>query len=204
MNNLDKYIKKAIYFHKNCNYNNVIPCPGLILGVRMGIIGGNKLGVELPDNEKRLIVFVEIDRCATDGIAAITGCTLGKRTLKYIDYGKMAATFLDLKSKKAIRIVALESIREKANKYISKYISQNYLDRFNVQKIAYEIIPDEEMFKIQEVIVNLNKEDYPGPPKKWTICSICGERINDGREIKKDGKYVCKACAYGSYYNLLI
>jgi len=83
-------------------------CPGQILGVRMSLLGLKTLGIDDPlgADRKRLVTFVEIDRCATDAIGMVTGCRLGKRTLKYRDWGKMAATFVDLSKDEGVRIVA--------------------------------------------------------------------------------------------------
>src|SRR5579863_10348490 len=86
-------------------------CAGQVLGVRLAMLGCARLGIEDPRgrDRKRLVTFVEIDRCATDAIGVVTGCRLGKRALKFRDWGKMAATFVDLETQRAIRIVALES-----------------------------------------------------------------------------------------------
>ena len=46
---------------------------------------------------------------------AVTGASLGKRTLKFLDYGKLAATFLNVETGKAVRTVALESSRRLAD-----------------------------------------------------------------------------------------
>ena len=83
-------------------------CAGQVLGVRLAMLGLQKLGIEDPrgKDRKRLVTFVEIDRCATDAVGLVTGCRLGKRALKFRDWGKMAATFVDLSTGKAVRIAA--------------------------------------------------------------------------------------------------
>jgi formylmethanofuran dehydrogenase subunit E len=173
-------------------------CPGQVLGVRMSLLGLKEIGIDDPRGEdrKKLIVFVEIDRCATDAIQSVTGCSLGHRTLKFIDYGKMAATFLNLSTCKAVRIVAKEESRQKA-----KEMFPDIHDKYQAQTEAYKIMPDNELFALSEVSVRLKPEDMPGKPAYRVMCGICGEYIQDAREISREGKVFCKACADGSYYN---
>jgi formylmethanofuran dehydrogenase subunit E len=173
-------------------------CPGLVLGVRMVMRACQELGTAEPAQDKRLIVFVEMDRCATDAIAAVTGCRLGKRTLKHVDYGKMAATFLDTQTGQAVRVVALEGSRDKAYNYAPPGLS-----KYDAQREAYKVMPDDELFVVQNVVVDLRPEDQPGPPISQVICDRCGEGINDQREVRLNGRVLCRACANGSYYHLL-
>lgn len=172
-------------------------CPGQVLGVRMAMRGCQELGIKNPKEEaKRLIVYVEIDRCATDAIQVVTGCKLGKRTMKYVDYGKLAATFVDLRTGSAVRVVAREDAREKASLY-----SRPELTKYEVEVAAYKAMTDEELFHVERVQVNIPMEDMPGPPLRRVICDQCGEGVNDSREVEVEGKVLCHACAYGSYYD---
>src|SRR5499425_1244019 len=109
MKSLDEHLREAEQIHGHI-------CAGQVLGVRMAMLGLEKLGIDDPlgKDRKRIVTFVEIDRCATDAIALVTGCRLGKRALKFRDWGKMAATFVDLESGRAVRIAAKESSRERA------------------------------------------------------------------------------------------
>lgn len=172
-------------------------CPGQILGVRMAISGLRKIGVEDPNSldKKSLIIYVEMDRCAADAIQCVTGCTLGKRTLKFIDYGKMAATFVNLRTSKAIRLIAKEDAREKAKMYFP-WTEDKYL----CQMEAYKMMPDDELFDFMIVKVCIPIQDMPGRPRTRVRCEVCGEYIQDMREIRIDGKVLCKACCYGRYY----
>ncbi len=172
-------------------------CPGQVLGVRMSMLGLKKIGIDEPKGKdrKNLIVFVEIDRCATDAIQSVTGCSLGHRTMKFMDYGKMAATFANLKTGKAKRIVAREDARDKAKEYFP-----HIKDKYEAQTEAYKIMPDEELFEIMEVTVNIRPEDMPGRPIKRVMCNTCKEYVQDLRETVKDGKIICKPCAEGGYY----
>src|ERR1700734_3802794 len=104
MESLDELLTKAEAAHGHI-------CAGQVLGVRMALLGLKLLGITGPrgQDRKRIVTYVEIDRCATDAIGMVTGCRLGKRTLKFRDWGKMAATFVNLTTGRAVRIVALES-----------------------------------------------------------------------------------------------
>jgi formylmethanofuran dehydrogenase subunit E len=139
-------------------------------------------GIGEPTQGKRLIVYVEIDRCMADAIAAVTGCRLGRRTLKHVDYGKCACTFVDTLTGRAIRILARDSARE----HIWGYVPFG-LDKKSAQCEAYKIMPDNELFVVQEVIINIPDHDRPGRPVSRVICAVCGEGINDRREVQLNG-----------------
>jgi formylmethanofuran dehydrogenase subunit E len=172
-------------------------CAGQVLGVRMAMLGCHSVGVDDPHgaDRKKLLVFVEIDRCAADAINTVTGCRLGKRTLKYYDYGKLAATFLNTKTGEAVRVVALDTSREAADHAFPEVQS-----KYDRQLRAYKLLPDEELFKIEPVTVNVSLQDQPGRPVSRVFCDECGEGINDRREVVRDGRTLCKACAGDSYY----
>src|ERR1039458_1582205 len=131
-------------------------CAGQILGLRMALYAMNLLS--LPDpagaDRKRLVTFVEIDRCVTDAIPVVTGCRLGKRALKFRDFGKVAATFCDLRDRKAVRIIARESARDRARELYPAIESRN-----QQQMRAYRDMPDDDLFEIQWVRVALAPEE---------------------------------------------
>ncbi len=172
-------------------------CPGQVLGVKMSMLGLREIGIEDPKGKDRksLIVFVEIDRCATDAVQSVTGCSLGHRTLKFVDYGKMAATYVNLKTGKAVRVIAREDAREKAKDYFP-----DITDRYKAQLEAYKIMSDGELFEWGEVFVKLNPEDMPGRPLRRVRCDKCGEHVQDMREMNINGRTLCRLCAYGGYY----
>jgi formylmethanofuran dehydrogenase subunit E len=172
-------------------------CPGQVLGVKMSMLGLRETGIDDPKGKDRksLIVFVEMDRCATDAVQSVTGCSLGHRTMKFMDYGKMAATFVNLKTGKAVRVVTKEESREKAKKYFPEIA-----DKYKAQLEAYKIMSDEELFEVMEVAVKIKPEDMPGRPLKRIPCDMCGEYVQDMREMHKNGKVLCKPCAEGGYY----
>ncbi|MEE9523570.1 MAG: FmdE family protein, partial [Thermodesulfovibrionales bacterium] len=156
-----------------------------------------KIGIKDPKgkDKKDLIVFVEIDRCATDAIQSVTGCRLGKRTMKFLDYGKMAATFLNLRSRRAVRIVAKEESRGLAKKYFP-----DMEDKYEAQLEAYKAMTDEELFVVMDVHVDIKPEDMPGRPVRRIKCSLCGEYVQDMRDVSIKGSVFCKPCAAGGYY----
>jgi len=174
-------------------------CPGQVLGVRMAMAGCRALGIDEPRGSKRLLVYVEIDRCAADAIGSVTGCRLGKRTLKHVDYGKLAATFVDTVTGRAVRVTALEEARKQAPAYAS-HVSG---DRHAIQTAAYAVMPDEKLLTVQEVKLIVPGEDLPGPPVSRVRCAVCGEGVNDRREVRDNGQVLCRACAGEAYYELV-
>ncbi|HUI55420.1 MAG TPA: FmdE family protein [Bryobacteraceae bacterium] len=175
-------------------------CAGQILGLRMALYGMHLLA--LPDpagaDRKRLVTFVEIDRCATDAIPVVTGCRLGKRALKFRDFGKVAATFCDLERNRAVRVAARESAKQRARELYPGIESRN-----QQQMRAYRELADEELFEVQWVRARLAPEDLPGYQAPRVICAKCGEPISFKREVHSDGQALCRSCAGDRYYDLL-
>jgi formylmethanofuran dehydrogenase subunit E len=167
-------------------------CAGQVLGVRLAMLGCSRLGIDDPRgrDRKRLVTFVEIDRCATDAIGVVTGCRLGKRALKFRDWGKMAATFVDLASNRAIRIAARESSKELARQRYPGIENKN-----QQQMAAYRELSDQELFEEQWVQVNLAAKEFPGYKGERVACSQCGEGINYDRFLVRDGRRLCLSCA---------
>jgi formylmethanofuran dehydrogenase subunit E len=175
-------------------------CAGQILGLRMAMYGLDLLGVTEPEGKdrKRLVTFVEIDRCATDAIPVVTGCRLGKRALKFRDFGKVAATFCDLQTQKSVRVVALESSKQRA-----KELYPEIADKNKQQMQAYREMETSDLFDHQWVRVELGPEEFPGYKGARHICAECGEGINFERQVMRDGQTLCKACAGERYYTVL-
>jgi formylmethanofuran dehydrogenase subunit E len=173
-------------------------CAGQLLGIRMSLLGCQQIGITDPRgaDRKNLIVWVEIDRCMADAVSAVTGVRLGKRSLKYKDYGKVAATFLNLLTGEAVRVLALDESRALADARYPQI--ENRKER---QFRAYREATDEELFKVERVSVEYGEMDAPGRPRSRVACARCGEGVNDGREVKTaDGVNLCRPCAEGSYY----
>jgi formylmethanofuran dehydrogenase subunit E len=203
MKSLDDYLREAEQAHGHL-------CAGQVLGVRLAMLGLEKLGIEDPrgKDRKRLVTFVEIDRCATDAISLVTGCRLGKRALKFRDWGKMAATFIDLGIKdlgikdastgKAIRIAAKESSKALARTMHPELESKN-----QQQMLAYREMAEDDLFTKQWVKVELPAEEFPGYKGERIVCAKCGEGINFRREVVRDGRVLCRACAGERYYEVI-
>ncbi|HEY0760583.1 MAG TPA: FmdE family protein [Acidisarcina sp.] len=167
-------------------------CAGQILGVRMALMGCRHLGIDDPrgTQRKRLVTFVEIDRCATDAIGVVTGCRLGKRALKFRDWGKMAATFIDLESGRAIRISARES-----SKTLAKEMYPEIADKNQQQMRAYREMADANLFAEQWVKVELDAREFPGYKSGRIACAVCGEGINYDRFVVRGEQTLCLSCA---------
>jgi len=195
MKSLDEYLLEAEQAHGHL-------CAGQILGVRLAMLGLEKLGIEDPrgnkEDRKRLVTFVEIDRCATDAIAVVTGCRLGKRALKFRDWGKMAATFVDVSTGKAIRIAAKES-----SKALARAMHPEIENKNQQQMLAYREMPEDDLFTKQWVKVELPAEEFPGYKGERIVCAECGEGINFRREIQRDGRVLCRACSGERYYKVV-
>ena len=175
-------------------------CAGQVLGVRMAILGLAKLGISDPHgrDRKRLVTFVEIDRCMTDAIGVVTGCRLGKRALKFRDWGKVAASFCDLETGRAVRITARESA-----KALARQAHPELTDKNQQQMLAYREFSDDELFRVQPIRIRLGPEDLPGYKGERVICSVCGEGINFRRQVTHNGVTVCRACAGEQYWEAI-
>lgn len=175
-------------------------CAGQILGIRLALHGLRLLGIDDPTgrDRKRLVTYVEIDRCATDAISVVTGCRIGKRALKFVDFGKMAATFADLETGRAVRVSALESSKQRAAELFPEIENRN-----KQQMTAYRQLADDELFAVQWVKVNIGPQDLPGFKGPRVACARCGEGISFQREITQDGETLCRACAGAAYYEAL-
>lgn len=177
-NHFEEDLEKAREFHGHL-------CTGIIFGVRIARAGLNYLGIKDPTKNRDFIVFVEVDRCLADAVQSVTGCSLGRRRLKWMDYGKMAASFIDMNTNKGVRIVvdAKQNAPEDED-----------------QVAFWNQFSDEQLLKFEPITVDLKPEDLPGRPTQKTNCEICHEKIMDGRDILKEGKVICKACAKDAYY----
>ena len=162
-------------------------CSGQIIGVRMARLGLSLLGIEDAAHYRDLIVYIESDRCIADAIGTISCCKMGRRRLKWMDYGKTAATFLDLQSGKAFRIYRKYRVYPPEGTDLVDF---------------FEGVSDKELFTVEEVSVHLMPGDLPGPPSDVQVCCFCGEEILDGRQVLREGKICCKACADGAYYKV--
>ncbi|HKT47407.1 MAG TPA: FmdE family protein [Candidatus Acidoferrales bacterium] len=188
MKSLEEYLALAEKAHGHL-------CAGQVLGVRLAMLGLRKLGIEDPIAErKRLVTYVEIDRCVTDAVAVVANCRLGKRALKFKDWGKVAATFVDLQTGRAVRVAAKESSKQAAKELFPG------LEKEAGQQKAYAQLPDEVLFETRNVRVAVGPEDLPGYKGPRVVCEACGEGINFKREVLRDGRTLCRGCAGQQYF----
>ena len=176
------FVKKIEEFHGHV-------CVGIAMGTKSALAAMRKLGFDpYIKKHKDLIVYVETDRCMTDAVQGVSGCGLGKRSLKYVDYGKFAATFIRLSTGEAYRVTTTKDFpKELSVDEVLKLVSET---------------PDEEMLLLERVEVDIPENDLPGSAKERAVCSVCKERVMDGRAVFKDDTPYCKACLYGAYYRV--
>ena len=173
-------------------------CPGQVVGVRMAMLGCKLIGLDNPrklDQLKKLIVYIEMDRCTADAVAYVTGVKLGRRSLKFTDYGIMAATFLNLETNEAFRILSTEESRDLCSVYAPEILKNN-----ERQLEAYKRMPENVLFKVYRVDIPYSKYDLPGPSGKKVECVKCGQVVRDNKEIMVEGKPCCQPCANGAYF----
>ena len=170
-------------------------CPRQVIGVRMGLLAGDLLEIAVPQTRKMMLALVETDGCFADGVAAATGCTLGHRTMRLIDIGRVAATFVDLKSHRAVRIAPHAQAREIAIALVPEARS-----RWHAYLEAYQRMPYEQLLQAEEVEVSFSISALMSRPGVRVNCESCGEEIINEREVVRDGRVLCKQCAGEGYY----
>ena len=188
-------MKELQFLFEKSSRNHSHLCPRQILGVRIGLAGLSTLGFDEPPARKRLLIITETDGCFADGLSAATDCTVGHRTLRVEDYGKVAATFIDIQIGRAIRVAPVIDVRQRACACI-KDESRHYF----AQMRAYQIMPDNELLTMQHVTLNIPIEQIISRPGMRANCDVCGEEIMNEREVKQNGLTLCRACAGGGYY----
>ncbi|MEW5909834.1 MAG: FmdE family protein [Thermodesulfobacteriota bacterium] len=174
-------------------------CPGQAVGVRMAMLGCRLIGLEDPSGPKqikKILVYVEMDRCAADAVSHVTGVKLGRRSLKFIDYGIMAATFMNLETEKAFRILSTEEARDLTSLYAPEVTGKH-----GQQLEAYKRMPDSVLFRVQKVRLNPDPWDFPGPTRYKAVCSRCGQIVRDRREVNENGNILCRPCSKECYFS---
>lgn len=172
-------------------------CPRQVLGVRMGLLAARILGLNLPQTDKRLLTIVETDGCFSDGIAVATGCWVGRRTLRVEDYGKVAATFIDTATNRAIRITPRLAARDLAARY-----APEAANGWEAYLLGYQRLPDDELLAIQPVQLITALQSIISTPEAKAICAVCGEEIFNEREVVRGEMVVCRSCAGNAYYQV--
>lgn len=199
MKSLSELLEQSAALHRHL-------CPRQVLGVRMGMLAGEVLGLDLPQVDsracapgagKRLLTIVETDGCASDGIAVATNCWVGRRTMRVEDYGKVAATFVDTHTGQAVRIIPRGQARALAREF-----APEARNRWEAQRLGYQRMPAEDLFSVQSVCLNTPLEQIVSRAGKRAICDLCGEEIMNEREVVRAGSALCRACAGPAYYRL--
>lgn len=170
-------------------------CPRQVLGVRMGLAAGRQLGLEVPQADKRMFCFMETDGCGMDGVAIASGCFVGRRTMYMLDFGKLAATFVDTQTCQAIRIHPHPDARDRAWDYAT-----DRSGKWRAQLTGYQTMPDDKLLIIQPVTLTASLEALISRPGVRAICEQCGEEIMNEREVIRSGQTLCRACAGQRYY----
>jgi formylmethanofuran dehydrogenase subunit E len=180
-------------------------CPRQVLGVRLGLGGLRALGLidtnwqpRFSNRRKQLLTLVELAGCGADGIAVATDCSVGARTLWVQDYGKMAATLVDVVREVAVRVAPQAEVRELAQRY-----APGARSRWHAYLEAYHYMPDEVLIRVQPVRLHRAVSAILSRPGVRVDCDRCGEEIINEREIVRDGETLCRACAGECYYELL-
>lgn len=174
-------------------------CPGQVVGVRMAMLGCRLIGLDNPSSPhqiKKILVYVEMDRCTADAVSCVTGVKLGRRSLKYRDYGIMAATFINLETQKSFRVISTEESRDLCREYAPEVEG-----KAACQIAAYKRMPERLLFRVQKVRVKLTDFDLPGPTRRKVICCRCGQVVRDAKEVIIDGRAFCRPCTEESYFS---
>lgn len=174
-------------------------CPRQVLGVRIGLVGADALSLDVPRTDKRLLVIIETDGCFADGIEAATGCTVGHRTLRVEDYGKIAATFVDVKVDRAVRVAPRLGVRQRAYGY-----APDEPRHYCAQLKAYQVMPDHELLSIEPVRLTMPVAAIVSRAGVRVDCEACGEEIINERQVERDGLTLCRACAGPAYYQPVV
>ena len=180
-------------------------CPRQVLGARLGLCGLRTLGlIDYRDSlryvnlNKRLLTIVETDGCAADGLAVTVDCSVGRRTLRVLDFGKVAATLVDIVSGRGVRVAPSARSRELAPIYAPDAPS-----RWHAYLAAYQRIPDRELLVVQQVRLTTPLAQILSKPDARARCQQCGEEVINEREVRRDGVVLCRPCAGESYYRLV-
>ena len=186
--NLEPFLEKSAEKHHHL-------CPRQILGVRMGLAAGSALGMEMPRRDKKMLVLVETDGCFISGVEAASGCSVNRRTMRMIDFGRIAATFIHVKSGQAVRVAPRSDIRERAKLY-----APEERRRYFAMLKGYQRMPEDELLSIRPVELKLSIKELLSRPGVRVDCQLCGEEIINEREVIRDGVTLCRACAGDAYY----
>ena len=173
-------------------------CPRQVLGVRMGLAGLQTIGLESPIPRKAALIIVETDGCFADGIEVATEATVGHRTLRVVDLGKIAAVFANLKTGQTVRLAPCLDVRQRALAY-----APDIKKKYYAQLKGYQVMPEMELFTFQVVALEPALDVIISRPGVRAKCTHCGEEIINERQVYVDGKVLCLTCTGDRYYRPL-
>jgi formylmethanofuran dehydrogenase subunit E len=169
--------------------------------VRLGLAGASALGLSLPRCDKRLLVILETDGCFADGVEAVTSCSVGHRTLRIHDFGKMALTVVDVETGAGLRLTPHSDVRGKAEAYSRQVVPSEDRPYYHML-YGYQLMPEAELAVIQPVRLLTPLEAILSHPSARAVCHACGEEIYNDRQVERDGQVFCRACSGDTYYTV--
>ncbi len=190
LTSLDAILAESAALHRHL-------CPRQVIGARMGLLAAQLLDLELPQTEKRLLTIVEADGCFCDGVSVATGCWVGRRTLRVVDYGKVAATFVDTESERAWRVAPHTAARRNAADYAGEARSG-----WEAMLLGYQRMPDAQLLRWERVALTTSIAAIMSRPGQRAVCERCGEEILNEREVRTEGEVLCRSCAEGGYWRI--
>lgn len=180
-------------------------CPGLAYGVRAAYRAAKELGIQSTGMEE-VIALVETNNCFSDGVQFVTGCTFGNNALIFRDFGKTAFT-LAKRTGEGVRVCLTADFDTLAKRHPGavELFRQVVVQRAGTpeeqarlpvlwRELSFSLLdpPDEELFKVQRVKIEVPAYARIFPSAK---CSLCGENVMETRIRMKEGKPVCLPCA---------
>lgn len=194
----------ALYMEESAARHHHL-CPRQVLGIRMGLYGLLIMGLvdaqyepRYHNERKHLLTIVETDGCGADGVAVATGCYVGRRTLRVVDFGKMAATVVHTQRGTAVRIVPHPESRS-----LARTFAPDARSRWHAYLHAYQFIPDELLMSAKEVTLTQSIAEILSRPSARVNCESCGEEILNEREVREEGRLLCRSCAGAAYYRVI-
>jgi formylmethanofuran dehydrogenase subunit E len=164
-------------------------CPRQVLGVRVALLAARALDVPFPQADKRSLVLPELDGCFADGLMVVSNCSVGHRTLRVVDLGKLAATVVDTATRRAVRVWPQPGIRVAACAY-----ADGEARTWHAQRLGYARMPDSDLLFVECVPLPPEAAPLMGRWDTRTECSRCGEEVFNDRHIVLDGQAVCRTC----------
>ncbi len=175
-------------------------CPGQVVGVRMAILGLGLLGYPCPlpyPEIKNIVGVVEVERCLADAVATASGLRFGRGSLKLIDLGLLAASFGEISSGRAVRVLSNDRARDLAAEYAPNASSPQ-----QAQIDAYMVMPNDELFDVSWIKLSIPAHKMPGVRPEKVACDQCGVLVRSGQIRVRQGRSLCPVCAGDAYFSI--